>query len=99
MKYNKVGTKVPLQIYSYFGLIRARQCSAALGGPATSAEDLRHQVNFNKLEVLKYSCIHAISTLESEYHYSVVTSVAKFSDCHYILPQMSLPSIVMLTIH
>ena len=29
---------------------------------------------------------------ESEYHYLVVTSVAKCSDCHYILPQMSLPS-------
>ena len=28
---------------------------------------------------------------ESEYHYLVVTSVAKCSDCHYILPQISLP--------
>ena len=53
----KVGAK-SATADSYFGLIGPRQCSAALGGPATSAEDLRHQINFNKL---KYSYIQAIS--------------------------------------
>ena len=35
---------------SCFGLIGSRQCSAALGGPATSKVDLRHQGAFNKLK-------------------------------------------------
>ena len=39
---SKVGAK-SATADSCFGLIGPRQCSAALGGPATSTEDLRHQ--------------------------------------------------------
>ena len=39
---------------SCFVLIGPCQCSAALGGPATSTEDLRHQGALNKPGVLKH---------------------------------------------
>ena len=43
---------------SCFGLIGPRQCSAALGGPATSTEDLRHQGALNKPGVLTHLHVH-----------------------------------------
>ena len=48
MKLQKYGAKSAIAD-SCFGLIGACQCSAALGGPATSRVDLRHQGAFNKL--------------------------------------------------
>ena len=39
---SKIGAK-SATADSYFGLIGPRQCSAALGGPAISTEDLRHK--------------------------------------------------------
>ena len=42
MKLPKIGAK-SATADSCFGLIGPRQCSAALGGPATSTVDLRHQ--------------------------------------------------------
>ena len=39
---------------SCFGLIGPHQCSAALGGPATSTEDLRYQGALNMPGVLKH---------------------------------------------
>ena len=42
MKLQKFGAK-SATADSCFGLIGPRQFSAALGGPATSTEDLRHQ--------------------------------------------------------
>ena len=53
MKVQKFGAK-NATADSCFGLIGPRQCSAALGGPATSTEDLRHQGALNKPGVLKY---------------------------------------------
>ena len=53
MKLQKFGAKSAIAD-SCFGLIGPRQCSAALGGPATSTEDLRHQGALNKPGVLKY---------------------------------------------
>ena len=48
---------------SCFGLIGPRQCSAALGGPATSTEDLRHQGPLSKPGVLKHlDHVHVAST-------------------------------------
>ena len=43
MKLQKFGAK-SATADNYFGLIGPRECSAALGGPATSTEDLRHHV-------------------------------------------------------
>ena len=61
MKLQKFGAK-SATADSCFGLIGPRQCSAALGGPATSTEDLRHQGALNKPGVLKhlwvYDCFH-----------------------------------------
>ena len=56
MKFQKFGAK-SATADSCFGLIGPRQCSAALGGPATSTEDLRHQGALNKPGVLKH-CTH-----------------------------------------
>ena len=53
MKVQKFGAK-SATADSCFGLIGPRQCSAALGGPATSTEDLRHQGALNKPGVLKH---------------------------------------------
>ena len=53
MKVQKFGAK-SATADSCFGLIGLRQCSAALGGPATSTEDLRHQGALNKPGVLKH---------------------------------------------
>ena len=41
MKLQKFGAK-SATADSRFGLIGPHQCSAALGGPATSTEDVRH---------------------------------------------------------
>ncbi len=46
MKLQKFGAK-SATADSCFGLIGPHQCSAALGGPATSTEDLRHQGALN----------------------------------------------------
>ena len=56
MKLQKFGAK-SATADSCFGLIGPRQCSAALGGPATSTEDLRHQGTLNKPGVLRAYCI------------------------------------------
>ena len=53
MKLQKFGAK-SATADCCFGLIGPCQCSAALGGPATSTEDLRHQGALNKLGVLKH---------------------------------------------
>ena len=53
MKVQKFGAK-SATADSCFGLIGPRQCSAALGGPATSTEDLWHQGALNKPGVLKH---------------------------------------------
>ena len=52
MKLQKFGAK-SATADSCFGLMGSRQCSAALGGPATSTEDLRHQGALNKPGVPK----------------------------------------------
>ena len=52
MKLQKFGAK-SATADSCFGLIGPRQCSAALGGPTTSTEDLRHQGALSKPGVLK----------------------------------------------
>ena len=53
MKLQKFGAQ-SATADSSFSLIGPRQCSAALGGPATSTEDLRHQGALNKPGVLKH---------------------------------------------
>ena len=53
MKLQKFGAK-SATADSCFGLIGPCQCTAALGGPATSTEDLRHQGALNKPGVLKH---------------------------------------------
>ena len=53
MKLQKFGAK-NATADSCFGLIGPRQCGAALGGPATSTEDLWHQGALNKPGVLKH---------------------------------------------
>ena len=57
MKLQKFGAK-SATADSCLGLIGPRQCSAALGGPATSTEDLRHQGALNKPGVLKQMYIN-----------------------------------------
>ena len=46
-------------------LIGPRQCSAALGGPATSTEDLRHQGALSKPGVLKHLYAGAICDMRA----------------------------------
>ena len=53
MKLQKFGAK-SATTDSCFNLIGPCQCSVALGGPATSTEDLRHQGSLNKPGVLKH---------------------------------------------
>ena len=53
MKVQKFGAK-SATADSCFGLIGPCQCSAALGRPATSTEDLRHQGALSKPGVLKH---------------------------------------------
>ena len=53
MKLQKFGAK-SATADSCFGLIGPSQCSAALGGPAISTEDLRHQGTLNNPGVLKH---------------------------------------------
>ena len=38
---------------SCFGLVRPRQCSVGLGGPATSTVDIRHQKGLISVDILK----------------------------------------------
>ena len=54
---------------SCFSLIGPRQCSAALGGPATSTEDLRHQEALNKPGYICVSCSLNFSLAVANWRY------------------------------
>ena len=69
LKYTKIQSMVPrvqLHMDSYFGLIGPGQCSA---GPATlttvDLQHVRHQVTFNKREILEYMYIKKATSVQS----------------------------------
>ena len=74
MKLQKHGAK-SATADSCFSMIGPSQCSAALGGPATSTVDLRHQGTLNKLgspkAVVLYCIIAALNFTNTVYEPSL----------------------------